>query len=205
MRFVETGEIDLFMLIVNAAYDFEPLHGKLALYNKRTELYRECQKRGIGITVMKPYGGGQLLNTRTSPLGSAMTISQCIQYALDCPAVLSCLSGVRSLDDLKAVLIYYDSSQKTRDYSFIGKLAHRDMQGTCIYCNHCQPCLANIDIGAVNKYLDLAKVGDELAKDHYMKLSKHATDCIECGACEKNCPFHVNVCGRMREARKFFT
>ena len=204
LRFVETGEIDLFMLSVNAAYDFEPLRGKLALSNKRMELYQKCQKQGIGITVMKPYGGGQLLDSRTSPFGRAMTISQCIQYALDRPAVLSCLPGVRSIADLKDVLAYYDVSKEERDYSFIGKLAHHDMQGTCIYCNHCQPCPSNIDIGAVNKYLDLAKVGDELAKDHYMKLRKHATDCIECGACEKNCPFHVNVCERMREAKQFF-
>lgn len=202
--FIETGEIDVFMLSLNAAYDFEPSQGKLALSYEHMELYRECEKQGIGITVMKPYAGGQLLNAKTSPFHRGMTIPQCIQYALDRPAVLSCLPGVRSRADLEDVLKYYSSSREERDYSFIGSLPHRDVQGTCIYCNHCQPCQSGIDIGSVNKYLDLAKVGDELAKDHYMKLSKNANDCIECGVCEKNCPFNVNIRNRMQEARNYF-
>lgn len=203
-RFIETGEIDIIMFSLNAAYDFEPSKGKLALSHERMELYRECEKRGIGITVMKPYGGGQLLNAKTSPFHRGMTIHQCIQYALDRPAVLSCLPGVRSRADLEDVLKYYSASGEERDYSFIGSLPHSDIQGTCIYCNHCQPCPSGIDIGSVNKYLDLAKAGDELAKDHYMKLSKNANDCSECGVCEENCPFHVDIRGRMLEAKKSF-
>lgn len=203
-RFIETGEIDVFMFSLNAAYDFEPYRSKLELSHDRMELYRECEKRGIGITVMKPYGGGQLMDAKTSPLRHAMTIPQCIQYALDRPAVLSCLPGVRSLSDLKETLGYYSASKSDRDYSFIGGLPHRDMQGVCIYCNHCQPCPAGIDIGSVNKYLDLSTAGDELAKDHYRKLSKHADDCTECGVCEKKCPFHVDIRSRMREAKNYF-
>lgn len=204
-RFIETGEIDVFMFSLNAAYDFELSRGKLALSHERMDLYRECEKRGVGITVMKPYNGGQLLNAKTSPFHRAMTISQCIQYALDRPAVLSCLPGVRSLSDLRDVLRYYLTSAEERDYSFIGDLPHRDTQGTCIYCNHCQPCPSGIDVGSVNKYLDLAKAGDELAKDHYKKLNRNADDCTQCGACEKGCPFHVDIRGRMRETKKFFT
>ncbi|TQD25363.1 aldo/keto reductase [Methanolobus vulcani] len=202
--FLDTGEIDIFMFSLNAAYDFEPAEGKLVLSHKRMELYRECEKDGVGITVMKPYDGGKLLNAKTSPLNAEMSINQCIQYALDRPAVLSCLAGVRSRTDLEEALNYFSASGEQRNYSFIGNLPHKNMQDTCIYCNHCQPCPSGIDIGSVNKYLDLAKAGDELAKDHYMKLSKNANDCTECGVCEENCPFHVNVRSRMKEARNYF-
>lgn len=203
-KMIDLAPVDVVMLGINPAYDFEPRRGKLALSKERMELYRECQKRGIGITVMKAFSGGQLLDDNTSPFGKAMTIPQCIQYALDRPAVLSCLTGVRSTTDLRGVLEYCNATREQRDYSFIGELPHRDMAGVCVYCNHCQPCPVGIDIGSVNKYMDLAKAGDELAADHYRQLPKHADDCIKCGACETRCPFLVRVRERMEEATIFF-
>ncbi|MDM8247809.1 4Fe-4S dicluster domain-containing protein [Lacrimispora saccharolytica] len=56
----------------------------------------------------------------------------------------------------------------------------------------------------MNKYYDLAKAGDELAKDHYRKLEKKADDCIRCGHCEKRCPFHVSQISRMDEIADYF-
>jgi len=204
-RFLETGEIDIFMLSVNAAYDFEPSdQGKLVISQARRQLYQECEKRGVVITVMKPYGGGRLLNQGTSPFGRAMSIHQCIQYALDRPATISCLPGVRNQEDLTSVLAYYDASREERDYSYIANAKHQDMNGACIYCNHCQPCPAGIDIGAVNKYLDLANAGDELAKNHYLKLARYAGACTGCGACEQRCPFRVTVRERMKQAVGLF-
>lgn len=173
-RFLETGVMDIFMLSINPAYDFVPVDGKLKIAEDRRQLYQEAEKRGAGITVMKAYGGGRLLSNSFSPFGRAMTVPQCIQYALDRPAVVSCLPGVRNMDDLTSILAYYNVSREERDYSFIVGAHHQDMNGACIYCNHCQPCPYGINIGVVNKYLDLAKSGDELAKDHYFKLRRTA-------------------------------
>ena len=47
------------------------------------------------------------------------------------------------------------------------------------------------------------KVTDELAAE-YKKLEYHASDCVQCGACEKRCPFDVPVRERMKEAAKVF-
>lgn len=153
---------------------------------------------------MKVYGGGRLLNDGTSPFGKAMSPVQCLQYALDRPAVVSCLAGVRNMQELEAALSYYKTDSAGRDYSFIISSRHGDMEGVCLYCNHCQPCPVGIDIGAVNKYLDLAKAGDELAKDHYSKLSRKASDCTRCGVCIERCPFHVTVMAKMDEAVRMF-
>lgn len=211
-RFLETNEIDICMFSVNAAYDLDPVNNIpfdeldmtgqdiLSVSQSRLKLYRECEKRGIGIMVMKPYGGGILLDGKTSPFEQAMSIPQCLQYALDRPAVLSCLLGVRSKKDLADAVEYYASSKEERDYSFVAGLQHKDMRGTCVYCNHCLPCPADIDIGAVHKYLDLYQAGDDLAREHYLSLSRRAKDCIECGSCEKNCPFQVDVRARMKLA-----
>lgn len=149
---------------------------------------------------MKACGGGILLDAGTSPFGRAMTIAQCLQYALDRPAVASCLLGVRSTGDLADAVRFYNASKEERDYAFVAALQHKQMKGTCVYCNHCLPCPADINIGSVHKYLDLCQSGDELAKEHYLSLSKNASDCIQCGSCETNCPFGVPVREKMRQA-----
>lgn len=203
-KLIDTGLVDVFMLAVNAAYDLEPGRGTFALNAERMRLYQECQQKGIAITVMKPYGGGQLLDARTSPFQKAMTIPQCLQYALDRPGVLSCLCGVRSVADLEETLQYYETTPEQRDYSFLGELPNRGLEGVCIYCNHCQPCPAGIDIGNVNRFFDLANAGDDLAREHYDALEAHVSDCIDCGACERNCPFHVDVRNRLAKAKELF-
>lgn len=214
-QFIETGEIDLFMFSINPAYDIDPArHNPLGVEiatehsvsfaKERERLYRECEKRGIGINVMKPLGAGQLLDARTSPFEKALTVPQCLQYALDRPAVLSCLVGAKNTAELKEALEYYSTSPTQRDYSFIADLQHKEMMGRCVYCNHCLPCPSDINIGLVGKYLDLALAGDELAKKHYHSLQKNASDCICCGACEKNCPFRVNVMERMEKSVAIF-
>ena len=73
-----------------------------------------------------------------------------------------------------------------------------------LYCNHCKPCPVGLDIGLINKYYDLSRAGDNLAKDHYKNLEKTAADCIGCGHCNSRCPFKVNQVSRMQEIKKYF-
>lgn len=201
---LDTGIVDQLMFSINPAYDYQ--HGDYARgsASERMELYRRCEAEGIGISVMKPYSGGQLLNKDTSPFGQALTTCQCIQYALDKPGVLTVLPGVRSLEDVKEILGFLVAPESEKDYSVIGTFTPKDVSGACVYCNHCQPCPAGLNIGLINKYYDLAVIGDTLAADHYEKLEKTASDCISCGHCDRRCPFHVGQSERMKKIAGYF-
>lgn len=204
-KMLDAGSFDVMFFGVNAGYDYEVSGGGLVLSPERTALYQECARRGVAITVMKVYNNGQLLDGRLSPFGRAMTTEQCLQYALDRPAVVSCLAGAVTAEEMERTLQFYGAPPQRRDYSFIGALQSKEIVGSCTYCNHCQPCPAGIDIGAVNKYFDLAKVGDQLAAEHYKALSKNASDCTGCGVCVKRCPFHVDAKSRMDAITQFFS
>ena len=91
-----------------------------------------------------------------------------------------------------------------KDYSVIGTLVPKEAEGSCVYCNHCHPCPAGLDIALINKYYDLAKVGDSMAVGHYQKLEKNASDCIRCGHCNRRCPFRVDQMSRMQEIDAYF-
>lgn len=203
-RILDTGLVDMMMFSINPAYDYRKGSYAIGEVAERAALYRECERMGVGISVMKPFAGGQLLDAKTSLFKRALTHAQCFQYALDRPAVLTVLPGVRNMQDLQTALGYVTARLEERDYSVIGEFTPQDADGICVYCNHCQPCPKGLDVGLINKYYDLALAGDEMAAGHYKKLPLHAGDCVQCGHCEARCPFHVKQEMRIKEIAQYF-
>ena len=119
---LDTGLVDMLMFSINPAYDYQ--HGEYASGSaaQRSALYRRCQAEGVGVSVMKPYSGGQLLDAKTSPFGVALTDYQCLQYALDRPGVLTVLPGIRGKADLQRLLGFFDAPEAKRDYAAISSL-----------------------------------------------------------------------------------
>ncbi len=204
-KLIDTGAMDMMMFSINPAYDFE--RGDelgIGSNGERAALFRRCEAEGIGISVMKPFLGGKLLSDGTSPFGSALTKYQCIQYCLDRPAVLSVVPGVRGLNDLMELFRYPQCAAEECDYSKIAGFAPVSAAGNCVYCNHCQPCPAGIDIAIVNKYYDLALAGDKMAANHYSKLAVNAESCLQCGHCNSRCPFGVEQQQKMGAIARYF-
>lgn len=216
-----SGEIEMLLFSVNPAFDLLPPSENLDDYFAesygeglggidpvREELYKLCEQRGVGLTVMKGYAGGRLFDARTSPFGVALTPVQCIHYALTRPAVASVLVGYDTPEHVDAAVAYETATEEERDYaSVLAKAPHHAYGGQCTYCGHCAPCPAGIDIAMVNKLYDLATMQPEVpatVKAHYGALSVTAADCIACGGCETRCPFGVPVVERMEKAKALF-
>lgn len=205
-RILDTGLVDMFMYSINSAYDYQKGNNyAIGETRERAKLYRDSESMGVGISVMKPFAGGQLLDDGLSPFKRALTKNQCMQYALDRPAVLTVLPGVRNMKDLLEILTYINATDEEKDYSVIGEFTPQDAYAVCVYCNHCQPCTAGLNVGLINKYYDLAKTGDIMAAGHYQNLNLHADACIRCGHCESRCPFHVKQESRMKEINEYFS
>ena len=202
-KILDEVPVDMLMFSINPAYDYG--HGEFANggVDERAEVYRRCQKDGIGISVMKPFSGGQLLDAKRSPFRHALTQYQCIRYALDKPGVMTVLPGAQSAAEVKKLLAYEQAAEKETDYSEIASFAPIEAAGKCVYCNHCKPCPQGLDIGLINKYYDLARAGDTLAAEHYRTLEKTAADCVHCGNCDRRCPFGVKQSDRMREIARY--
>lgn len=200
---LDEAPVDMLMFSVNPAYDYGRGDYANGSVDERAEVYRRCEREGIGISVMKPFSGGQLLDAAQSPFRKALTPYQCIRYALDKPGVLTVLPGAQSVREVETLLAYEEQPEEALDYSVIGSFAPVEASGKCVYCNHCKPCPMGIDVGLVNKYYDLAKAGDPLAVEHYKTLAVNAADCVGCGHCDERCPFGVAQSARMQEIRAF--
>lgn len=220
----KTGEIDVIMFSVNPAYDILPPSEDVnTLFEKSTyeapdvlsctdperlELYSLCESEGIALTVMKPYGGGALLDAGESPFGVAMTAAQCLHYCLTRPGVASVLAGARTKQQLLEAAAYSELPEEEKDFSaLLGSTPAHRFKDKCMYCGHCAPCTAGIDIASVNKFADLCEAQHmvpETVREHYHALKAKAGSCVKCGACEKRCPFGVKIIQHMQKAYELF-
>ena len=218
MKAINTGIPEMFMFSVNPAFDMLPSTeyvfdhfdedlGKdlfKGIDPKRAELYKLCQQKQIGITVMKVLGVGKLISKEHTPFIKPMTIPQCINYALSRPAVSCILPGCKTAAEVHDLHKYFSTTDAERDYSEIISSGKNDFKGSCVYCSHCQPCPVEIDIAEVTKLLDIALLDKKnippSIKSHYMNLIHKGDECTKCGHCEERCPFDVPVMNNMAEA-----
>ncbi len=216
----ETDFIEMILFSINPAFDMKPASEDLmsmfsdydeqlkGIDPEREALYRLCETRDVGITVMKGFFGGALLDEKRSPFGTAFTPSQLIHYALTRPAVCSILCGYDTTEQVDQAVAYETATPEERDYaSVIASAPLHSYSGQCTYCGHCQPCPMGIDIAMVNKFYDLAlqqETVPESIRSHYAGLGTTASACIGCQSCEARCPFGVTIAQRMTEAQKLF-
>jgi predicted aldo/keto reductase-like oxidoreductase len=219
---VESGLVEVLLFSINPCYDMQPPteevedlwaeknyeHPLENIAPEREALYEFCERCGVGIDVMKVYGGGDILSETDSPFGKALTPVQCIEYALTRPSVAAVMCGCKTTDEIKAAAAWCDASESEKDYaSVMAQMKKFTWRGHCMYCGHCAPCSAGIDIASVNKFLKLAGQEGEIpetVREHYKVLDSHASDCLQCGLCEDRCPFGVHIIESMQRAAERF-
>lgn len=219
---VRSGLIEVLMFSVNPCYDLLPASEDCedlwrgesyedALLNmdpERETLYEACQRAGVGITVMKAFGGGDLLDARLLAAGRALTFASLFITRLPAPRFARCSRARAASGSFRIALL---TRRRTRGCAItpppLPQMPKISWQGRCMYCGHCAPCPKGIDIAAVTKFLALARAHadiPETVRGHYALLKHPAGECIRCGACEKRCPFGVDVRGNMAAARELF-
>lgn len=221
LRMVEGGYLDTLMFSINPAFDRMPPEAGLDGYfspklaeardlpmeHTREKLYTTCAAKGVGITAMKSLAAGWLLNANQTPFRHPLTVAQCAHYALTRPGVASVLVGCATPDEVAEACRYPSLSDIQRDYRGVIMGDAGSLSGKCMYCNHCLPCPADLDIAALTNLLDRHRIHTQsLAslENDYAALEHKAGACLQCGQCEQNCPFGVSVMQNMRECATLF-
>lgn len=207
LQAVESGHIDVLMI---------PLHLATNAVPGKKDLLQACVANKVGVVAMKPYAGGKLLRKeRTVRIAgyqmggeslkvrksSPITASQCLSYTLSQVGVSTVVPGCASPKQLTETLAYLTATEEEKDYSGILADFQQYVSGECVYCNHCLPCPSSIDIGQVNRLLDIAQQELTIAlQEAYTALMAKASDCTQCGVCTTRCPFGVDVIAKMKQA-----
>ncbi len=189
-KVVESGLVDVLMYPINMVWEPGPSQ----------ELCHLCASRGVGLVAMKAFAGGELFQREVpvSPL-------RCLGYTLSQPGVATTLVGVNNVAELERDLAFFTAAEGEKDFAPLIQDLQRGREGTCVYCNHCLPCPARIDVGAMLRLYATARRGlSEQLQAEYDALPARASDCVECGECVERCPFGVDVVGAMRMGALLF-
>lgn len=160
-------------------------------------LIQKAAERNIGFVCMKPLAGGAI---EDAPLA--------IRYIKNNPAVSVIIPGMADPAELKQNIAAFESTVPFSRFDEVRAEAVRRRLGTsfCRRCNYCAPCSVGISIP--NVFLMegyLSRYGLEgWARSRYDVMGKHASDCIECGACEGRCPYNLPIRRMLKEAAKKF-
>ena len=164
--------------------------------NQGAALMEKCMEKGIGFICMKPLAGGAIDDATLA-----------LRYIVQNPAVTVVIPGMAEPKELEQNLAAVSNTAPLSDAELAKIQALRDSLGTqfCRRCNYCAPCTVGIQIPqlfVLEGYLTRYGQAD-WAKGRYPTEGK-ASDCVECGACESRCPYHLPIRDMMkRVAREF--
>ncbi len=151
-----------------------------------TELMAKAHSKGIGFIDMKPLAGGAIEDATLA-----------MRYICANPDVTVVIPGMYSPAEVEQnVAAVQDKSPLSQEEQ--EKMAQiRKELGTnfCRRCNYCAPCTVGINIPNVFIFHSyLSRYGLEgWARDRYESMPTKADDCVECGACESRCPYHLPI------------
>lgn len=163
----------------------------------------------VPLVVMEPIKGGSLATLPDDVTkmfedynNEATLASWALRYVGTLPGVKVILSGMSTLsqvqDNLKTFKDYKNlSDEELKIVNKVAETLHSRTKNGCTGCAYCMPCPFGIDIPSNFKYWNNCFVyeDEKLFKGKYQKMADKAkaSQCKECGACEKMCPQQLPI------------
>jgi uncharacterized protein len=215
------GEREIFKEIVDA-YDWDFCMIQYNYLDEENQAGTEGLKyaagKGLGIIVMEPFRGGNL--TRDIPPEVDLIWNQAdikrspaewaLRWVLNHPEVSCVLSGMNEEEHIKENLRIadesYPNSLTTDELELIAKVGdkYRELMKTgCTGCRYCMPCPVGVDIARCFEIYDTSQIFSESKLQTQIMYalglgiiggkSGYASNCIQCGKCEKHCPQELPI------------
>lgn len=184
--------------------------------------YEVARKHGKPVIIMEPVKGGMLSSPpekvkevfkKANP--NVSIASWAIKFAANLDGVITVLSGMSNIDQMKDNLSYMkDFTKLSKDEEETIKEAQEILKSIplipCTTCNYCaKVCPMQIGIsGSFTSMNYLTLYNDLEAAKHQENWLvgghglKAAAECIKCGMCEKVCPQHIHIREELEKVAK---
>ena len=172
--------------------------------------YEVCRRHGKPVLVMEPVKGGNLVNLPEEArkvldeLQGGSPASYAIRFAAGFPGMMMVLSGMSSMEQMKDNLSYMKDFQPLNETELEAvKKVQSIFCGMnlipCTACRYCTDgCPRQIAIPDLFAVMNTKQIYHDWNADFYYNnvytgAGRRASDCIQCGRCEKACPQHLPI------------
>jgi len=179
--------------------------------------YEVARKHNKPVIIMEPIKGGSL--STIAPESEALmkaenpdlsVASWAMRFAASMEGIVTVLSGMSTLEQMKDNISYMTQFKPLNDkeYKILDAVVKRLSEVPTIPCTDCKYCIdgcpQKINIpGAFSAMNNLKKFNNvQHAKGQYnWQIGKggKASDCIECGVCEEQCPQHIKIIDELKQ------
>ena len=183
-----------------------------------------ANEKGLGIVVMGPVAGGRLaapseLYKKLLGHESGATSDLALRFVLGNPNVSCALSGMTNIDmvNQNAVIGAEKEPMSEGDWEKAKVMMEEIKKFSDLYCTgceYCMPCPKGINIPHIfNAYtyknvyglVDHAKgMYNRVLNPDDKRSGNPVSECVDCGACTKKCPQHIEVAKKLKEVAESF-
>ena len=180
--------------------------------------------KGIPVVIMEPLRGGKLVNMLPEKAKKIISANErgwtpaewAFRWLYNQPEVTVVLSGMNSLEMVEEN-VKTASDAKAGDFTEkdfklleeVKKAIKENEKVGCTGCRYCMPCPKGVDIpGTFACYNTMYTENKKAGRFQYAQtvaLAKEpafASQCIQCGKCEKHCPQNIPIREKLKEADK---
>lgn len=183
-------------------------------------VYEMARKYDKPVVIMEPVKGGLLADPPESVAKilkdtdpDASLASWAVRFAASLDGVITVLSGMSSVEQMKDNLSYMADFKKLNEEEQKAVAdARKAIEAIpiipCTICNYCaKVCPMNIGISGTFSVMNLLTIyhnEQRAAQEEQFSVikagKKRANECIKCGACEQACPQHIAIREKLEEA-----
>lgn len=183
-----------------------------------------ANKKGIPVIIMEPLRGGRLVNLLP---GKAKDIIKqnpkkrtpaewAFRWLWNQPEVTCVLSGMNSLEmvqeNIRVAKDVKAGEFAKEDFELINQVKseiNKNIKVGCTGCAYCMPCPKGVDIpGTFHSYNLMYSENKKSGRRDYLmctairKNPTSASQCVQCGKCEKHCPQNIEIRKELKNARR---
>ncbi|MBR1693742.1 MAG: aldo/keto reductase [Lachnospiraceae bacterium] len=221
------GNADMFCRLLDA-YDWDFCQIQYNYMDEHSQAGRRglhyANQKGLPVVIMEPLRGGKLVN-RLPEEAKKIFANYPVKYTpaqwafrwlWNQPEVTCVLSGMNSeemvKDNVETAAGASAGELGAAEEEMLGRVVeaiNARMKVGCTGCGYCMPCPQNVDIpGTFAAYNRRYSEGWRAAFFDYImctavrQKSSAASNCIECGKCERHCPQQIAIRKELKNAGK---